>query len=524
MPGPWISFQENPDFFKDFKAEKGDYYECYLYDDSKAEQGKGLWQVRSEVEANKDGIWLSARLVAVSDPDLHWWLTSGAGKEKNRRFELHLCSKAFTSCRRGHGKAALEFHSDYFRVISVSDVTGLKIGWFKDGVAKADMKSEVKLLEGSSPDHKKRGDRKRPLGESSSDRDVELPAEAVLPEGKDGVAGALKKLRSEVDKDRKGEKKKEGEKAEPGRERRKGEDKDVKKKKKKKERSGDEGPKKSGNWFGARREPGHSGSESMDTKSDDTPRRARKRRRKRRKAKREDRGPFGVGRKVKFDDESSVSSKDGKSEGSEPGFQAAPSDKSRQLQLLEYSQNFPGRLAARLLTKMQLLLAREEGAMNHDGRNRTPATATSYFLTVVTPTYRDRMNVRAAREMRTVAKALDLVAIGRHPEAADVLAQRYKALELQMADQTWARAQHLELLPPEGASLVEKDESLMATKEQNLDVKMKGSVFKTWNPKGKGEKGKDGKGPKGKGKGKKGQGNWGQNWGGANEGDQAPAA
>lgn len=157
--------------------------------------------------------------------------------------------------------------------------------------------------------------------------------------------------------------------------------------------------------------------------------------------------------------------------------------------------------------------------MNQDGRNRTPATATSYFLTVVTPTYRDRMNVRAAREMRTVAKALDLVAIGRHSEAASVLAQRYKALELQMADQMWARAQHLELLPPEGASLVEKDENLMATKEQNLDVKIKGSVFKTWNPKGKGEKGKDGKGPKAKDKGKKGQGNWGQNWSGANEGD-----
>lgn len=296
--------------------------------------------------------------MAVSDPDLHWWLTSGAGKEKNRRFELHLSSKAFTSCRRGHGKAALEFHSDYFRVISVSDVTGLKVGWFKEGVAKADMKSEVKLLEGSSPDHKKRGDRKRPLGESSSDRDVDILAEAELPERKDGVAGALKKLRSEVDKDRKGEKKKEVEKVEPGRERRKGDEEAVKKKKKKKEKSGDEEPKKAGNWFGARREPDHSGSESMDTKSDDTPTRARKRRKKRRRAKREDRGPLGVGRKVKFD-ESSVSSKDGKSEGSEPRFQAAPSDKSRQLQLLEYSQNFPGRLAARLLTKMQLLLARE---------------------------------------------------------------------------------------------------------------------------------------------------------------------
>eukprot|EP00434_Breviolum_minutum_P013419 symbB.v1.2.011826.t1/scaffold804.1/size161093/3 len=441
-----------------------------------AEQGVGLWQVRSEIESNKDGIWLNGRLVAVSDQDLHWWLTSGAGKDKERKFDLHLCSKAYASCRRGRGKAPLEFHSDYFRVLNVSDVTDLKIGWFKEAPAKADMKAEVQALEGS-PDRKQRGSRKRPLGESTSEPEDALPAEAAFPEGKDAVTGALKRLRSEVDKDKKMDKKGKDDKDPSGRERRKEEEKVKKKKKKKsKERSGEEKAKKGGNWFGVAREPVRSESDSMETKSDDTPRRARMKRKKRRKAKREDRGPFGVGRKVKFSDEGLDSSKTGKSDGSEPDFQAAPSDKSRQLQLLEYSQNFPGRLAARLLTKMQTLLAREEGALNQSGRNQTPATATSYFITVVTPLYRDRMNVRAAREMRTIAKALDLIATGRHPEAADVLAQRYKALELQMADQTWARAQHLELIPPEGASLVEKDESLMATKEQNLDVKMKGSV------------------------------------------------
>eukprot|EP00434_Breviolum_minutum_P020460 symbB.v1.2.018043.t1/scaffold1425.1/size119490/1 len=134
MPGPWVSFQENREFFKDFKIEKGDYYECYLYDESKAEQGK----------------------------------------------------------------APLEFHSDYFRVLNVSDVTDLKIGWFKEAPAKADMKAEVQALEGS-PDRKQRGSRKRPLGESTSEPEDALPAEAALPEGKDAVTGALKRLRSEVD-------------------------------------------------------------------------------------------------------------------------------------------------------------------------------------------------------------------------------------------------------------------------------------------------------------------------------------
>ena len=163
---------------------------------------------------------------------------------------------------------------------------------------------------------------------------------------------------------------------------------------------------------------------------------------------------------------------------------------------------------------MRTLLAREEGA-----RTETPSTATSYFLTVMAPSYQEKLNLRMRREMRTVALALDQIAAGQSPQAADALAQRLKALELQVSDQSWSRAQHLELLPREGAALVDKDETYMATKEQAVDAKMR-TAISGWGPKGKG---KDDD-AKGKGKGKKGKGQYSKGWGGSHEVEKTPPA
>ena len=206
-----------------------------------------------------------------------------------------------------------------------------------------------------------------------------------------------------------------------------------------------------------------------------------------------------AGAKFMFAPDKATSISSGEDDSASQGFQAAPSRKSKQLQLLEYAQKNPGRLASRLLTKMRTLLAREEGQSGHE--NLTPATATNYFLTVLLPLHRDKLNLRVQQEFRTIAKALDLIAMGAQEEAADVLAQRMKALELMVADQSWARAAHIELLPPEGATLVEPDESWVATREHIQESKLR-----AWKGKGLGKE-TDGKGKaleeKGKGKGQK---------------------
>ena len=83
-----------------------------------------------------------------------------------------------------------------------------------------------------------------------------------------------------------------------------------------------------------------------------------------------------------------------------------------------------------------------------------------------------------------------------------------KSLELYLSDQAWSRAQHLELIPPEGVNLVGKDETLMATKEQATEQKMRLLIAgQPWKGNGKGKMNdfhQKGKG-KGKEKGKKGK-------------------
>ena len=117
--------------------------------------------------------------------------------------------------------------------------------------------------------------------------------------------------------------------------------------------------------------------EAMHDKKKKEHKRARGKRKRDKKA--DDRGPFGAGAKVKFARSDATSISSGEDDETGQSYQAAPSGKSRQIQLLEYAEKHPGRLARHLLMKMRVLLAREEGALNpfSEPNNLTPSTATS---------------------------------------------------------------------------------------------------------------------------------------------------
>lgn len=509
MAGPWIFPRDNEAYFKEVEFQKGQLVECQLYDDSGALQGHGLWDIREQLEKRKEGIWTRARLVAVSDPHLKWWLDEGPGAQQGRQFNLHLCSGEARQCRKKRRSPELEFHTDYFRCLGAGALTEKKLVWFKDEAARADVQAEISRLAGQKA--KKKEERPRaagqPLAFSESDVGEGGSALAVAPPEGEDVGERLKELRKEIGKVKEGKKKK---------------DKSGGSKKRKPHKKDQRSPAAAADqpmWFGQKKQPEQHDSsddsaDSSDSSSDRQGARVRKdekkkkeRKRERKKRKRdkgaEDRGPFGAGAKVKFARSEATSISSGDDDETGPSFQAAPSGKSRQLQLLEYAEKHPGRLASRLLMKMRVLLAREEGALNRESEpsNLTPSTATSYFLTVMLPLHRERLNLRVQREMRTVAKSLDLIAMGEPHRAADVLAQRLKALELMVSDQSWGRAAHVELLPAEGATLVEPDESWVATREHVFENKLR-----QWKGKGIGKE-TDGKGkPRDeKGKGKKGQ-------------------
>ena len=183
--------------------------------------------------------------------------------------------------------------------------------------------------------------------------------------------------------------------------------------------------------------------------------------------------------------------------------------KSGQQALITYSHRRPGRLAARLLIKMKNEVALGSGGASMSSVDKTPPIAVHYLLTLMMPQLGARMNLRTQRELRTIMVTLDLLAKKAPARAADILAQRVKALERATIEGHWMTAQYLELFPNEASSLLDRDEEVYLTKEYLQTMKVanydrsKGGAGRGLR---KGEKGKGKTGSaeaEGKGKTKK---------------------
>jgi hypothetical protein len=216
----------------------------------------------------------------------------------------------------------------------------------------------------------------------------------------------------------------------------------------------------------------------------------------------EDYGPFGGGEPVKFAEAEDETS------GSESDFHKGPtaSVKSSQQRLLAYTNRYPGRLACRLLLKMQAATARDTVGPASSKSSRTPPVAMHHILTVLLPNLGAKAGLRSARELKTLGSIMDQLAAGSPSKAADIVCQRIKAVERASHEGHWGSAQFLELLPPENSMLLGRDEEIFVTKEYLLDQKLKSYD----RPPGRGEGGGKGKakGAKGKTKEKGDRGPW----------------
>ncbi|CAE7205793.1 unnamed protein product [Symbiodinium sp. CCMP2592] len=341
-------------------AARGDYVELKLLDSSRHPQGT---------------------IVAVSDGYLQWG---------------------------SKGHPDMEFHFESLRSIPLAELgTSQQPPWLTQPAAAADLKWELDRLGGQPPApaaaEAKGGKKEREKGLAAPSWGAPPGAEAKPP----GLAAELDDLARDLRDPGQGRRDKRKNRRDRSPERRA-------KEPRVRERSS--GPaaeaeaaleRKRRRWLDP---PGHqSVSSESETKRGRSPRRRRsedqssfkeKKKKKRRSGSREggrkaDRGPFGGGAKVDLGEDGS---------SSDSSFREASSSRDRQLQLLEYSERYPGRLSARLLQKMRTLLAR----------------------------------------------ALDLVVEGEARRAADLLAQRVKAIEASLPDDHWLKAQFLELVKEAG--------------------------------------------------------------------------
>ena len=84
----------------------------------------------------------------------------------------------------------------------------------------------------------------------------------------------------------------------------------------------------------------------------------------------------------------------------------------------------------------------------------------------------EKVGPRSGKELRTLAEALDLVAAGRLPQVADLLMQRFKALEQSISDGHWGIANQLELVEDTATTLTSTGEQRAAARAELLRHKL----------------------------------------------------
>lgn len=490
----------------------GETVELQVYDDAGNQQGTILLGVRKILARPKSGVILEAMFLAAADLYYHWWMNDSGDAPSKDEGIYHLCGTSTKDCP-PISKYPTMVHGDRYRNLGTQVLSSKQVPWLQDkaiydgymfslGKFDAYLKSVHGLPKGAPKplaDAEWEDDR-HPSGEGEGE-----PGSSEESESEDeDMKGRIKKLRAELKKaeDDAAERRKGKKKSRPDRGLAAGSGKDKKKreprtrevdrvrhrgrsprdqspegeqrKKRKKgrrhkSRSKERGrrasspakqgrtdhPEESGDYEDASPQELFHSKRGVDVKI---------------KESEQDRGPFGGGPPVKFKEKDDTGSS-----SSESSFRKGPSStaKSSQQRWLAYSNRHPGRLASRMLLKMEQATARGVEGPNHTEGNRTPAVAMNHVLTILLPSLGQKAGLRSTRELKTLGSILDLLARGAPSKAADVVAQRIKAVERASHESHWGSAQFLELLPPENSMLLDKDEEMFVAKEYLLEQKLR---------------------------------------------------
>ena len=143
--------------------------------------------------------------------------------------------------------------------------------------------------------------------------------------------------------------------------------------------------------------------------------------------------------------------------------------------ILKNHRQTPGQLTISGLQKMNTILEHHrEGEANN---MRVPAVAQAFYHQITFPEFGTgqdaRKNLRNLRDAQTWSAVLDHLARQEVGAAGDIAIQRLKALEKAMSDGHWSQAQHLEILPPHTAGLLDRSEEQMVNREARLDQRFR---------------------------------------------------
>ena len=182
-------------------------------------------------------------------------------------------------------------------------------------------------------------------------------------------------------------------------------------------------------------------------------RREKEKEKKKRKRRRRDRG------------ESSGSSS---SSTTESLFQVAPSRSANGIRAM--AEEHPGTLYQNGLEEITRVMGLREGATDGDSRN---VKLVGYLQAILLGKHSlEKVGPKSARELRTLAEALDHLAQGRLPQVADLLMQRFKALEQSISDGHWGLASQMELVEEGGKTLASAKEQRTAARAELLRHKL----------------------------------------------------
>ena len=412
---------------------RGQYIEAHVYDDGGQPQGTVFLEVKTLYGTGGSGRSILCNYITAADPYYRYWVGTEDGVSTTVDGTYHLCRGDPTTCQGGPGSAQV-VHLGTWRVWSEAELVGGKADHLESAAQDELLKyfkvggKEPRSSQGGGLPWEERQLRVAPA-EERKERTKAKPAEAAKEDEKKLVRIArlqkeLEALKASVGADeddgdkprgRKKTKRQSGDKGPDGPKKafRKAELREV-------PRKGDDGEDESSSYRSEDNEDEDEEAEKRDERKalrnirDKGQRAARRHRReegerrdrsrdrnkrkdktkgKKKKLKGKDRGPFGVAPSEDWDARGGGredTSEEPSDSSGESFFQKAPSSKSHHLRLVRYAKRYPGRLAARLLKRMESATGFGGGGgvggetKPQQQKGRLQAVAHMYFLAIMT--------------------------------------------------------------------------------------------------------------------------------------------